>query len=81
MGISNEFQEIPVSEHISFCLGPFKDTDSWGFPGGPVVKNCLAMQQTSVLSLVWEDPTCCGATKPVRHNYRAKALEPTNHNY
>ena len=22
-----------------------------------------------VPALVWEDPTCCGATKPVRHNY------------
>ena len=30
---------------------------------------CLPMQGTRVPSLVWEDPTCCGATKPVRHNY------------
>uniref|UniRef100_A0A8C0CCV2 EMAP like 1 n=1 Tax=Balaenoptera musculus TaxID=9771 RepID=A0A8C0CCV2_BALMU len=30
---------------------------------------CLPMQGTRVRSLVWEDPTCCGATKPVRHNY------------
>ena len=30
---------------------------------------CLAMQGTLVRFLVWEDPTCCGATKPVRHNY------------
>ena len=29
----------------------------WGFPGGPVVKNCLAMQGTQVQSLVWEDHT------------------------
>ena len=29
----------------------------------------LPMQGTRVQSLVWEDPTCCGATKPVRHNY------------
>ncbi|KAJ8793342.1 hypothetical protein J1605_000337 [Eschrichtius robustus] len=29
----------------------------------------LAMQGTRVRSLVWEDPTCRGATKPVRHNY------------
>ena len=31
----------------------------------------LSIQGTRVQSLVWEDPTCCGATKPVRHNYWA----------
>ena len=39
------------------------------------------MQGTRVLVLVWEDPTCRGATKPVRHNYRACTLEPVSHNY
>ena len=29
----------------------------------------LPMQGTQVPSLVWEDPTCHGATKPVCHNY------------
>ena len=29
----------------------------------------LPMQGTRVRALVWEDSTCCGATKPVRHNY------------
>ena len=29
----------------------------------------LPMQGTRVRSLVQEDPTCRGATKPVRHNY------------
>ena len=29
----------------------------------------LPMQGTRVRSLVWEDPTCRGATKPVHHNY------------
>ncbi|KAJ8788086.1 hypothetical protein J1605_005385 [Eschrichtius robustus] len=29
----------------------------------------LAMQGTRVQALVREDPTCCGATKPMRHNY------------
>ena len=29
----------------------------------------LPMQGTRVQALVWEDPTCRGATKPVRHNY------------
>ena len=29
----------------------------------------LPMQGTWVRALVQEDPTCCGATKPVCHNY------------
>ena len=41
----------------------------------------LPMQGKRVQSLVWEDPTCRRATKPVRHNYWACALEPTSHNY
>ena len=30
---------------------------------------CLPMQGTRVRALVWEDPTCRGATTPVSHNY------------
>ena len=33
------------------------------------VRICLPVQGTRVRALVWEDPTCCGATKPVRHNH------------
>ena len=49
-------------------------------PVGAVVKNLPAMKGTRVQSLVREDPKCCGATKPVRHNYWACALEPVSHN-
>ena len=41
----------------------------------------LPMQGTRVRALVQEDPTCRGATKPVRHNYWAWALEPASHSY
>ena len=41
----------------------------------------LPVQGTRVRALVWEDPTCGGAMKLVRHNYWACALEPTSHNY
>ena len=30
---------------------------------------CLPMQGTWVRALVWENPTCHGATGPVSHNY------------
>ena len=42
---------------------------------------CLQMQGIWVQALVQEDPTCCGATKSVRHNYWACILEPSSHNY
>ena len=42
---------------------------------------CLPMQGTRVRDLVREDLTGHGATKPVRHNYWACALEPVSHNY
>ena len=34
---------------------------------------CLPVQGTRVRALVWEDPTCRRATKPVSHNYWACA--------
>ena len=30
---------------------------------------CLSMQGIQVRALVWEDPTCREATKPVHHDY------------
>ena len=39
------------------------------------------MQGTRVRALVREDPTCRGATKPVRHDYWACTLEPACRNY
>ena len=41
----------------------------------------LPMQGTRARALVQEDPTGLRATKPVRHNYWACALEPVSHNY
>ena len=42
-------------------------------PGASLVAQwlriCLPMQGTRVRALVWEDPTCRGATKPVSHSY------------
>ena len=44
-------------------------TEGRDFPGGTVVKNPPANAGDMGSSLVLEDPTCCRATKPVRHNY------------
>ena len=42
---------------------------------------CLPMQGTRIQSLVWEDSTCCGTTKPRHQNYWARAPETSSHNY
>ena len=42
---------------------------NWDFPGGTVVKNPSANAGDTGSALVWEDPTCHGAMKPVHHNY------------
>ena len=52
-----------------------------GFPGGPVIKNTPANAGEWVWSLIWEDPACLGATKPIHYSYWACALEPGNRNY
>ena len=46
-----------------------------------MVKNPPANAGDTGSTLVQEDPTGHGATKPVRHNYWACALEPASHNY
>ena len=38
----------------------------------------LPMQETQVRSLVWEDPTCHGASKPVPHHSMACGILPAS---
>ena len=38
------------------------------FPGGSVVKNQPANAGETVRSLIWEDPTCLGASRPMGLN-------------
>ena len=65
--------------------GQRKPVQKWNERGTSLVvqwlRICLPMQGTRVWALVREDPTYCGAAKPVHHNYWACALEPTSHNY
>ena len=44
---------------------------------GSVEKN---LQETRVWSLIWEDPMCRGAAKPMCHSYWACALDPRSRN-
>ena len=63
---------------LKFCL---KKKSNWTSLMAQWLRIRLPMQGTWVWALVWEDPTCCGATKPVCHSCWACALEPASHNY
>ena len=53
-----------------------KQKKSKDFPGGPVVKNPSANAgDTGSPSLLQEDPTCRGATKPMHLNYWAHIID------
>ena len=43
--------------------------NNWASLVAQWLRICLPMQGTRVRALVWEDPTCSGATGPVSHNY------------
>ena len=50
-------------------MGFIRKSTNRDFPGAAVVKNPPANARDRGSSLVQEDPTCRGATKPVLHNY------------
>ena len=58
---------------VSFCCDLFFFELKIFLPGASLVAQwlriCLPMQRTQVRALAREDPTCRGATNPVRHNY------------
>ena len=73
-------------EQLQSLLPPFSLSRSYKSPASASLvaqwlRICLPMQGTRVRSLVWEDPTCRGATKLVHHNDWTCTLEPTSHSY
>ena len=74
-----------VCECVCVCVCVWLGTGEWVLPGDKGkdkktsrtgaslvvqwLRICLPMQGTQVRALVWEDPTCRGATGPVGHNY------------
>ena len=69
------------SRAIWYNLQPLKKSQKRASLVAQWLRIRLPMQGTWVRALVREDPTCRGATKPVRHNYWACTLEPASRNY
>ena len=89
---SHDFKDLSIKTNKKLegknrkCLSElrmenFLNKTEQGFPSDSVVKNHLPVQGTWVWSLILEDPTCWGATRCTRHNYRACALEPGSRSY
>ena len=55
------------------CRDFILNTECWASLVAQWLRICLPVQGTRVRALVWEDPTCRGATRPVSHNYWAWA--------
>ena len=53
---------------ITYREKTIKNTNTWGFTGGAVVKNPPANAGDTGLSPGLEEPTCHGAAKPVHHS-------------
>ena len=58
--------DLPISVFI--IQGTFQEPYDWASLVAQQLRICLPMQGTRVRALVWEDPTCRGATRPVSHN-------------
>ena len=60
---------IPIHGSVKYFGGSFQNVNKSKSLVVQLLRIHLPVQRTQVQSLVQEDPTCCGATKPMRHNY------------
>ena len=58
-----------ISEVLCTTFEDYSKEKCWASLVAQWLRICLLMQGTRVRALVWEDPTCQGATGPVSHNY------------
>ena len=62
-------QCLTYSGYLTTSAGLVKKIQHWASVVAQWLRVCLPMQGTRVRALVWEDPTCRGATGPVSHDY------------
>ena len=71
--IKTELLDDPAISLLDIYPKKTKNTNSKKYMRASLVAQWLRirlpMQGTRVRALVWEDPTCHGATRPVSHNY------------
>ena len=62
-------KEIPTIKMATTRNPRVKNTITGASLVAQWLRVCLPMQGTRVRALVWEDPTCHRATRPMSHNY------------
>ena len=68
-----EIKDLYKQKHFLFIdqeTSYYQESNSWTSLVVQWLRILLPMQGTQVRALVEEDPTCRGATKPMRHNYK-----------
>ena len=66
---SNIFLHLWISSLLIWLMANIYEKYLWTSLVVQWLGTHLLMQRTWVWSLVWEDSTCCRATKPMSHNY------------
>ena len=61
--------EIGINMYILICIKWITIRTCWASLVAQWLRVCLLMQGTRVRALVWEDPACRGAARPVSHSY------------
>ena len=78
---SQKWDNLVIEQTVWFLTYTVRKPSEGTYLVAQWLRICLPMQGTRVQALVWEDPTCHRATRPMRHSYWACALEPASHNY
>ena len=63
----------PGKQRATLAFADHQKLQPWASLVVQWLRICLPMQGTRVRALVWEDPMCRGATRPMSHNYWACA--------
>ena len=71
INVIRHINKLMDKNHMIISIDAEKASDKIQHPGASLVAQwlriCLLMQGTRVRALVWEDPTCHGATGPMSH--------------